>query len=97
MANSIEVQPGSSGSIAVIGAGSMGRNHARVLQAKIEGTPEFVAWKKAETEKQLAALGAFLQALDTMTGLPTSSVYRTVLNIWRGDHDYLSYLKTIAG
>ena len=70
---------------------------ARTLQAKIEGSPEYVAWKKAETEKQLAALGAFLQTLDTMTGLPTSQVYRTVLSLYRGDRDYLGYLKTIVG
>ena len=70
---------------------------ARALQAKLELSPEFVAWRKAESEKRLAALGAFLQALDAMTGLPTSQVYRTVLNLWRGDHDYLTYLKTIAG
>jgi len=30
-----------------------------------------------------------------MTGLPTSRVYRTVMNVWRGDHDYLGYLQTI--
>lgn len=70
---------------------------ARALQAKIEASPEFIAWHKAEQEKQLAALGAFLVALDQMTGLPTSQVYRTVLNLWRGDHDYFTYLKTIAG
>ena len=69
----------------------------RALQAKLAASPEFIAWRKAESEKKLAALGAFLQALDTMTGLPTSQVYRTVLNIWRGDHDYLTYLKTVAG
>jgi hypothetical protein len=69
----------------------------RELLAKLEGSPEFVAWKKAEMEKKTAAIGAFLQTLDAMTGLPTSSIYRTVLNIYRGDHDYLSYLKTIAG
>ena len=70
---------------------------ARELRAKIEASPEFVAWQKAESEKRLAALGAFLQALDTMTGLPTSQVYRTVLGLWRGDRDYLTYLKTIVG
>ena len=69
----------------------------RALKAKIETSPEFVTWRKAETEKKLAALGAFLQVLDQMTGLPTSSIYRTVLNVWRGDHDYFQYLKTIAG
>jgi hypothetical protein len=70
---------------------------ARELRAKIETSPEFVAWRKAETEKKLAALGAFLTVLDQMTGLPTSTIYRTVLNVWRGDHDYFQYLKTIAG
>lgn len=70
---------------------------ARALEAKIAASPEFATWQKAEQEKKLAALGAFLAALDQMTGLPTSQVYRTVLNVWRGDHDYLTYLKTIAG
>ena len=70
---------------------------ARALQAKIETSPEFLAWRKAETEKKIAALGAFLTVLDSMTGLPTSSIYRTVLNVWRGDHDYFQYLKTVAG
>lgn len=70
---------------------------ARALQAKLETSPEFLAWRGAEREKQLAALGAFLQVLDQMTGLPTSNVYKTVLGVWRGDHDYLTYLKTIVG
>ena len=69
---------------------------ARTLQANIEKSPEFVQWKSAEREKQLAAIGAFLSVLDQMTGLPTSAVYRTVLDIWRGDRDYLTYLKTIV-
>ena len=68
---------------------------ARALAQKIEASPEFVAWRDAEREKKLAALGAFLQTLDAMTGLPTSRIYRTVLDIWRGNHDYLSYLQTI--
>ncbi len=70
---------------------------ARALASKIETSPEFAQWRAAEREKQLAALGAFLQVLDQMTGLPTSAVYRTVLDLWRGDRDYLMYLKTIAG
>lgn len=70
---------------------------ARALEAKISASPEFVAWRKAEADKQLAVIGAFLQTLDAMTGLPTSALYRTVLDLWRGDHDYLGYLKTIAG
>ncbi|HSO33295.1 MAG TPA: hypothetical protein VLT33_12265 [Labilithrix sp.] len=69
---------------------------ARVLQASIEASPEWNQWRSAEREKKLAALGMFLQGLDLMTGLPTSAVYRTVLDIWRGDRDYLTYLKTVA-
>gem|GEM_PF-1476146 len=69
---------------------------ARALVAKIETTPEFAAWRAAEREKRLAAFGAFLQALDQMTGLPTSQVYRTVLSVWRGDQDYFGYLKTVV-
>ncbi|MDF2696530.1 MAG: hypothetical protein K0S65_4913 [Labilithrix sp.] len=65
------------------------------LVAKIEASPEFAKWRADEREKKLAALGTFLQALDAMTGLPTSRVYRTVLDVWRGDHDYLSYFQTI--
>jgi hypothetical protein len=69
---------------------------ARTLATKIETSPEFAAWKVAEREKQLAALGAFLTVLDGMTGLPTSAVYKTVLSVWKGDGDYLAYLKTIV-
>ena len=69
---------------------------ARVLSAKIETSPELNAWRAAEREKKLAPLGMFLQGLDLMTGLPTSAVYRTVLDIWRGDRDYLTYLKIVA-
>jgi hypothetical protein len=70
---------------------------ARDLAAKIEASPEFQKWKKEEAEKRLAAIGAFLTALDAMTGLPTSQIYKTVLGLFRGDNDYLAYLKTIAG
>ena len=70
-------------------------SRARAMAQKIEASPEFTAWRDAEREKKLAALGAFLQTLDAMTGLPTSRIYRTVLDIWRGNHDYLSYLQTI--
>ena len=69
---------------------------AHGLQSKIETSPEFAKWIADEREKKLAALGAFLQVLDSMSGLPTSAVYRTVLDVWRGDRDYLTYLKTIA-
>jgi hypothetical protein len=67
----------------------------RALAKAIEASPEYAAFLAEEREKRLAAFGAFLQALDAMTGLPTSRVYRTVLDIWRGDRDYLGYLETV--
>jgi hypothetical protein len=69
---------------------------ARALQAKIEASPEIATWRHNEREKKLATLGAFLQVLDSMSGLPSSAVYRTVLDVWRGDRDYLTYVKTIV-
>jgi hypothetical protein len=69
---------------------------ARALATSLETSPEYAKWVADEREKKLAALGAFLQVLDLATGLPTSAVYRTVLDVWRGDRDYLTYLKTIA-
>lgn len=65
------------------------------LVAQIEASPEYAKWRADEREKKLAAVGAFLQTLDVMTGLPTSRIYRTVMDVWRGDHDYLGYLQTI--
>jgi hypothetical protein len=68
----------------------------RQLVTKIEASAEFVRWRAEERERKLAAIGAFLAALDAMTGLPTSRAYRTLLDLWRGDRDYLEYLQTLA-
>lgn len=69
---------------------------ARALATSIEQSKEFARWRIEEREKKLAALGAFLGMLDVTTGLPTSSIYKTVLALFKGDHDYLQYLKTIV-
>jgi len=71
-------------------------DRARALATAIERSKEFARWQIEEREKKLAAFGAFLGVLDTMTGLPTSQIYKTVLALWKGDNDYLQYLKTIA-
>jgi len=71
-------------------------DRARALATGIEQSKEFARWQIEEREKKLAAFGAFLGVLDTMTGLPTSQIYKTVLALWKGDNDYLQYLKTIA-
>lgn len=70
---------------------------ARALAAKIEASPEFKRWRDEEREKRLALIGAFLQTFDLMTGLNTSRIYKTVLDVLRGDQDYLFYVKTIVG
>ena len=35
--------------------------------------------------------------LDQVTGIPTSPIFGTVVKLWRGDDDYLGYLRTAAG
>ncbi len=56
----------------------------------------YKTWVKREQTKTWEAIGTFLPLLDAMTHLPISSVYRQVLEIWRGDADYLSYAKTLV-
>lgn len=68
---------------------------AKTLATTIAQSPEFARWKAEERERKLAAFGAFLTVLDTATGLPTSQIYRTVLSLWKGDKDYLEYMKAI--
>lgn len=62
----------------------------------IRGSAEYKGWLKAERDKELQQIGSLLTVLDKMTGLPVSSIYKQVLDIWSGDADYLSYLKTLA-
>jgi hypothetical protein len=66
------------------------------LYASIKATPEYIQWEKEERTKAFDQLGQMLALLDSVTGLKTSAIYRQVLDIWRGDADYLSYLKTIV-
>lgn len=62
----------------------------------LRGSPEYKAWLKAERDKEFQQVGSLLAVLDGMTGLPISSVYKQVLEIWSGEADYLSYLKTLS-
>jgi hypothetical protein len=67
------------------------------LYASIKQTPEYVQWEKRESSKAFDQIGQILSVLDSVTGLKTSAIYRQVLDVWRGDADYLSYLKTVVG
>lgn len=64
----------------------------RRLHRSLGASPEYQAWLSARLEEE-DTLGKLLTVLDSMTGLPTSSVYKQVLRIWRGDGDYFEYLK----
>ncbi len=66
------------------------------LYASIKASPEYAKWDKEESAKAFDQLGKMLSLVDSMTGLKVSAIYRQVLDIWRGDADYLSYLKTLA-
>ena len=68
----------------------------RELSQKIAQSEGYRAWLAAERERE-DQLGSFLAVLDTLTGLPLSTVYRQVMRVWRGDGDYLQYLKLAAG
>lgn len=61
------------------------------LVHEIQGGDEFKSWLAAQREAE-DQLGKLLVILDSVTGLPTSSIYRQVMRLWRGDADYLDYL-----
>ncbi|MCC6898414.1 MAG: hypothetical protein IT377_05535 [Polyangiaceae bacterium] len=67
----------------------------RALERTISASPEYQSWLAARQEEE-DALGKLLLVLDSVTGLPTSSVYRQVMRIWRGSGDYLEYLRLAA-
>ena len=74
---------------------SRGKLEARgkELMATIAGSPDYITWDKHESTKAFDQIGGLLSLVDSMTGLHVSVVYKQVLDIWRGDADYLSYLK----
>lgn len=68
----------------------------RAIQTDIEKSPEYVAWKRNEEAKQLEKVGVLFSIADAITHLPTSAVFQSIVTVWRGNGDYLDYLKTIA-
>jgi hypothetical protein len=72
------------------------RAHGKELMATIAQSPEYITWEKHESTKAFDQIGGMLTLLDSVTGLHVSAVYKQVLDIWRGDADYLSYLKTVV-
>ena len=69
----------------------------RALRAAIARSAGFATWQREEEAKSLEAFGSFLGVLDQVTGIPTSPIFGTVVKLWRGDDDYLGYLRTAAG
>ncbi len=68
---------------------------ARKLRDHIVKTEGYKTWLAAQKERE-DEIGRFLTVLDQMTGLHTSRIYRSVMHIWNGRGDYLSYLKIAA-
>ncbi len=66
----------------------------RALEASILASPDYAAWERKGRADALEQIGGLLAIVDQVTHLNTSAVYRQVLSIYRGDADYLSYLKT---
>jgi hypothetical protein len=65
---------------------------AKELERTITASPEYRSWLAAERERE-DQLGQFLAVIDQLTGLGVSTAYRQVMRIWRGDGDYLEYLR----
>lgn len=72
-------------------------SRGKQLYASIKQTPEYLAWEKREKAKAFDEIGSLLGVVDRFTGLRASAIYKQVLDIWRGDADYFSYLKTLVG
>ncbi len=70
--------------------------HGKALYDSIKASPEYVTWEKHESTKAFDQLGQMLSLVDSMTGLHVSAIYQQVLDVWRGDADYLSYLKSVV-
>lgn len=66
------------------------------LFESIKATPAYVTWEKHERTKAFDQIGGLLTLVDSMTGLHASAIYEQVLDIWRGDADYFSYLKMLV-
>jgi hypothetical protein len=66
------------------------------LRDQLRASPGYKAWLQAERDREFEQIGSLISLLDQMTGLPISSVYRQVVEIWSGDADYLSYLNTLT-
>jgi hypothetical protein len=69
----------------------------REIHVRIQKSPEYQAWVKERQEAKLRQIGSLFALLDQLTGLGTSRVYKSVLQIWSGNADYLDYLKLVAG
>ncbi|HEX8794039.1 MAG TPA: hypothetical protein VF765_24020 [Polyangiaceae bacterium] len=68
----------------------------KALYESIKTSPDYVTWEKHESTKAFDQLGQMLTLVDSMTGLHVSAIYKQVLDVWRGDADYLSYLKSVV-
>lgn len=65
----------------------------RAIYVATLASPDYVAWKKNKDTESLEQVGGLLAAFDQVTHLNTSAVFRQVLAFYRGNADYLSYVK----
>jgi hypothetical protein len=68
----------------------------KALVEEISKDPVYLQWEKRERTSELDRIGSLITILDQATGLPISAVYRQAIEIWRGEADYLSYLRTVV-
>ncbi len=68
----------------------------RQIYQRIVASPEYDSWLREDKNRQLQQLGSFLALVDALTGVPASSVYRELVDLWTGNGDYLVYLRAAA-
>ena len=64
--------------------------------AQHPAAPSTSRGRSTSARRRSTSSGQMLTLVDSMTGLHVSAIYTQVLDIWRGDADYLSYLKTVV-
>lgn len=68
----------------------------KALRAAVEETPEYRAWLKVQEQAADVVIGGLIALLEHVTGLPISETYREIQAIWRGEADYLGYLRKLV-
>ncbi len=66
-------------------------------RAEILLSPEYQKFLTRDRDRALEQIGMLLSIVDFATGVPTSRFYKLAVDLWKGEKDYLEYVKTLVG